>query len=188
MNRILLRAVLIPVLFSLLGLHGRKRKKPRTRSEGRSNEGDSRKADEQLNRGAVDDSDAPADSGKPKDEGNGQPPPKKKPKFEFDEDMVDATWEKHRPGGYYDSQKPPVKNNVYHKDFTKDDLRAALLDAQQNGVDRPRGVNSDDIMRSGKYVYWNPYTDKPTGVNGQTGLLIPVAGDGNMKTAYPFES
>jgi hypothetical protein len=77
MNRLLLKAVLIPVLFSLLGLHERsKAKRPRTRQSGRSNKGDSEEADAVLDKGDV----APAKPKKPEKPIH-PPPPNKDPRF-----------------------------------------------------------------------------------------------------------
>jgi hypothetical protein len=181
MNRLLFNVVVLPALISLLGLHGRSKKRRRTQQSGQSNEGDSRQAEGLLDEGDVDQANPPADT-------TPTPKPKKpKPKFKFDEAVLDQTWEKHRPGGMYDSMRPPKRENVFHPDFTKEDLRKALQDAQEHGVERPRGVNSDDLLRGGNYVDYDPYTGKQTGLQNQTGLRIPIAPDGNMKTAYPWE-
>lgn len=188
-------AIALVVFFALTGLHGKGDRGKNKKNKGKGNRPPTSppvsKAITETKKD-LEDNGAPAGKKDTDTDKTDEPPkektPPKKPKFKFDEDMVNATWEKHRPGGMYDSMKPPKKNNVFHKDFTKDDLRKMLQEAQEHGVERPRGVNSTDIMRGGKYVYYNPYTGKPTGHEGQTGLLIPIAGDGNMKSAYPFES
>jgi hypothetical protein len=59
-NRLVVKVALIPILFSLLGLHGRTRRRGRTRLEGRSQEGDARQTEDLIEESRVGGAAAPS--------------------------------------------------------------------------------------------------------------------------------
>ena len=180
MNRLLFSALVLPLLLSLLGLHGRTSKRPRTRGSQGSNRRDSEKAEELLDQGDTN----PADP--PRDPPSKKKPKKPKPQFKASNDALAHAWNDHKPGSQYD--KDGKHGNIWHDDMTEKRLNEMIAYTQNPDPGRvqvtPRNPSDP---RGGHYYDYNTHDESnPTGRKGQTGIRVPVDGDGEMLTAMPY--
>jgi len=182
MSRLILRAAAVYVLVVLVGLHGRNKKKPRTKHDGNSLSGDHQKSEEVVKDADVDQADAPAAAPPPP-----RKPKKPKPAFKASEKSIKHAWDDHKKGSQYD--KDGKNENIWHDDkMTEQRLRDMIATVQNPGPGQVQvNPRNPTDPRGGNYHDYNTHdANNPTGRNGQTGIRVVVDGDGNMLTAFPW--